>query len=58
MLYRAWPVAALGGVWILAGFFGWSLEPSAAPHDDHHDDAGHGESSHNSFGELVAGTTH
>jgi cytochrome c oxidase subunit I len=58
MLYRAWPVAAVGAVWILAGFFGWSLEPSAAPHDDHHDDAGHGDVAHTSFGELAAGVAH
>ncbi len=58
VLYHAWPVAVLGGVGILAGFFGWSLEPSAAPHDDHHDDHGHGDDPNSSFGELVAGTAH
>ena len=58
VLYHAWPLAVLGGVGILAGFFGWSLEPSAAPHDDHHDDQGHSDDPNSSFGELVAGTAH
>ncbi len=58
VLYHAWPVAILGGVGIIAGFFGWSLEPSAAPHDDHHDDLGHDDDPNSSFGELVAGTAH
>jgi cytochrome c oxidase subunit 1 len=39
-LYNAWPVAIIGGLGLLAGIFSWVLEPSAAPHDDHHDDHG------------------
>ena len=62
VLYHAWPVAVLGGIGILAGFFGWSLEPSAAAHDDHdddpHGDDPHGDGPNSSFGELVAGTAH
>ena len=57
VLYHAWPVAIIGGIGILAGFFGWSLEPSSAPHDDHHDDD-HGDAPTSSYGELVAGTAH
>ncbi len=57
-LYHAWPLSVIGGIGIIAGFFGWSLEPSAAPHDDHHDDHGHGDAPNSSFGELVAGTAH
>ena len=62
VLYHAWPVAVIGGIGILAGFFGWSLEPSSAPHDDHHDDLhdddDHGDGPNSSFGELVVGTAH
>ena len=41
MIYRAWPLVIVGVVVMLGGFYGWTLEPSAAPHedhDDHHDD--------------------
>ncbi|MGQ0744672.1 MAG: cytochrome c oxidase subunit I [Acidimicrobiales bacterium] len=49
MIYKTWVVAILGAVWILAGIFGWALEPQTDPdagHGDHghddHDDHGHG----------------
>ena len=57
MLYRAWPVAIIGGIGILAGFFGWSLEPSSAPHDDHHDDGDH-DAPPASLGALTASSAH
>ena len=37
MIYRAWPLVIVGVVVMLGGFYGWTLEPSAAPHDDHDD---------------------
>jgi cytochrome c oxidase subunit I len=40
MVFHAWPVAIIGAFTILGGLFGWTLEPSAAPHDDHHDSHG------------------
>ena len=44
MIYRAWPVTVLGALTLVGGIFGWSLEPSAAPHDDDHGDTDHGSS--------------
>ncbi len=38
MVFRAWPVAIIGALVILGGAFGWGVEPSAAPHEDHDDD--------------------
>ena len=37
MVFHAWPVAILGALVLLGGVFGWGIEPSAAPHDDHDD---------------------
>ena len=31
MIYKAWVVAILGGVWLLGGIYAWSLEPATAP---------------------------
>ena len=58
-LYKAYPVAGVGVVVLLSSMFGWSLEPSAAPHDDHDDDDdthAHGElASEPAAGELGTG---
>jgi cytochrome c oxidase subunit I len=45
MIYKAYLVAIVGGVVLLSGLYGWSLEPSAEPHhpDDHGDGALEGE---------------
>ena len=40
MLYKSWVVAALGGVWTLAGLYAWSLEPATAPEEP--EENGHG----------------
>lgn len=38
-IYKAWPVTIIGALILVGGMYGWSLEPSAAPHEDHdHDD--------------------
>ena len=39
MIYKAYVVAALGGVWILGCLFAWALEPATAPEDTN----GHGD---------------
>ena len=51
-LYKAYPVAGVGVVVLLSSMFGWSLEPSAAPHDDHDDD-----DDSDAHGELVSAST-
>jgi len=33
ILYKAWVVAALGGIWILGTFYAWALEPATAPEE-------------------------
>jgi hypothetical protein len=33
MIYKVWPVAILGGLWIFASLFAWALEPATAPED-------------------------
>jgi cytochrome c oxidase subunit 1 len=38
MVYRVWPVAIFGAIWLLGGLYAWALEPSAEPHDDHDDE--------------------
>ncbi|MEA3077192.1 MAG: cytochrome c oxidase subunit [Actinomycetota bacterium] len=36
MIYKIYPVAVIGGLVMLAGFYGWTLEPSAEPEPEHH----------------------
>jgi cytochrome c oxidase subunit 1 len=33
MIYRAWAVAVLGGIVLLAGLYGWAIEPATEPDD-------------------------
>jgi cytochrome c oxidase subunit 1 len=33
MIYKAWIVAIIGGVWTFAGIYAWALEPATAPED-------------------------
>ena len=33
MIYKAWIVAILGGIWTVAGIYAWALEPATAPED-------------------------
>ena len=58
MIYRAWPLAVAGALVIVGGLFGWSLEPSAAPHDDHgpddHGPVGYGHDTSSFAGALPA----
>jgi cytochrome c oxidase subunit I len=61
MIYRAWPISILGALVLVGGLFAWSIEPSAAPHDDDdhgsHDDHGaHGLGSTTIAGALPAGS--
>ena len=51
VLYRAWPLVGVGVIVLLSGVFGWTLEPSAAPHEEHDD---HGD---DHSGELTSITT-
>jgi cytochrome c oxidase subunit 1 len=39
LIYRAWAIAILGGLWLLGAIYAWALEPQSAPPDD--DDPGH-----------------
>jgi cytochrome c oxidase subunit I len=45
MIYKAWLVAILGGVWTLGSIYAWALEPATAPEDtpDHDPERGHDE---------------
>ena len=59
MIYRAWPLVIFGVVVMLGGFYGWTLEPSAAPHedhDDHHDHDGDALPAMVAAGELTTGS--
>ena len=59
MIYRAWPLVIFGLVVMLGGFYGWTLEPSAAPHedhDDHHDHDGDALPAMLAAGELTTGS--
>ncbi|MGH9189602.1 MAG: cytochrome c oxidase subunit I [Acidimicrobiales bacterium] len=33
MIYKNWVLAALGGIWTLAGIYAWGLEPQTAPEE-------------------------
>jgi cytochrome c oxidase subunit 1 len=33
MIYKAWVVAIIGGIWTVAGMYAWALEPATAPED-------------------------
>ncbi|HVF32212.1 MAG TPA: cytochrome c oxidase subunit I [Acidimicrobiales bacterium] len=47
MVYKAYLVAIVGGIVLLSGLYGWSLEPSAEPHHaDEHDPEGALEGEH------------
>jgi cytochrome c oxidase subunit 1 len=39
LIYRAWAVSILGGLWLLGSIYAWALEPQTAPpSDDEYDD--------------------
>ena len=38
MIYRAWYVAIIGAITILAGLYAWAMEPATEPDDGHHGD--------------------
>jgi cytochrome c oxidase subunit 1 len=33
MIYKAWAVAIIGGIWTVAAMYAWALEPATAPED-------------------------
>jgi cytochrome c oxidase subunit I len=39
MIYRAWYVAIIGAITVLAGLYAWGMEPSTEPDDGHGHDA-------------------
>jgi cytochrome c oxidase subunit I len=45
-IYKAWPLTIIGALILVGGMYGWSLEPSAAPHEDHDDHDDHHDAAH------------
>ncbi len=43
MVYRTYAVVAVGALGLIGSLYAWGLEPSTAPHEEHHDDHGHEE---------------
>jgi cytochrome c oxidase subunit 1 len=41
MIYRTYVVVALGALFLIGALYAWGLEPSTAPHEEHHDEVEH-----------------